>query len=341
MKIALLSGVTGQDGSYLSEFLLSKKYSVHGIIRKSSSFNTERIDHLIDNNNFHLHYGDLVDSSNLEDLVNRIQPDEIYNLGAQSHVKVSFEIPEYTAQVDALGTLRFLNIIRKQRKKIKFYQASTSEMFGNSSLRSQDEKTSFHPRSPYGIAKLYSYWVLNNYREAYNIFACNGILFNHESPRRGETFVTKKIISHAVKLKLGLTKKKLILGNLNSIRDWGYAKEYVTAMWKMLQQKKPMDYVIATGKGTTIREFVTKTYKYLGFNIIWKGKELKEIAYDSNNANILIKIDKKYFRPTEVDKLIGNPKMAKKLLKWKSKTSIDDLIKIMINEELKKYKISE
>ncbi len=336
MKRALISGITGQDGSYLAELLLKKKYKVYGIIRKSSSFNTSRIEHLFKNNNFILNYGDLVDTSSLSFLVNKINPDEIYNLGAQSHVKVSFEIPDYTAQVDALGTLRFLDIISKQKKFIKFYQASTSELFGNIRIYPQNEKTSFQPCSPYAIAKLYSYWMIKNYRDAYGVFACNGILFNHESPRRGGTFVTQKIISEAIKIKKGLS-NCLVLGNLNAIRDWGYAKEYVEAMWLMLQQKKPDDFVIATGKGTSVRDFVKKTFNFLGIEIKWTGKGLFEQGIDKKTNKVIIKVNKKYYRPTDVNKLIGDPRKAKKILGWKAKKSVDDLIKLMILEEEKKY----
>ncbi len=334
MKKALISGITGQDGSYLSEFLLSKKYEVHGIIRRNSSFSTSRIDHLLSNNKFKLHYGDMVDSTNLNSIVNKILPDEIYNLAAQSHVKVSFEIPDYTAQVDALGTLRLLDIIRKQKKTIKFYQASTSELYGNTKSFPQNEKTPFSPRSPYAIAKLYSYWIVKNYREAYNLFACNGILFNHESPRRGGTFVTKKIIEQAIKIKSGKA-EELILGNLNAVRDWGYAKDYVEPMWLMLQKKQPDDYVIATGIGTSVREFVTKTFAYLGIIIKWRGKGLNEQGIDAKTKKVIVRINKKYLRPTEVDKLIGNSSKAKKQLNWKPKTTVDELIEIMINNSQK------
>ncbi len=337
-KIALITGVTGQDGSYLADFLLKKKYIVYGLKRRSSSFNTQRINHLYkdyqEKNNFIPIYGDLTDSTNILRVIQKSQPDEIYNLGAQSHVHVSFETPEYTANSDAIGTLRILESIRILKlKKTKFYQASTSEIFGNSQAP-QNEKTILRPESPYGTAKLYAYWITKNYRDAYNIFACNGILFNHESPRRGETFVTRKITKAVAEIFLG-KRKMFYLGNLEAKRDWGYAPEYVTSMWKMLQQKKADDYVIATGKGTTVRSFVEKSFKVLNIKIGWKGKDLNEVGYDLRTNQILVKIDKNYFRPNEVHSLIGDYSKAKKILKWKPKISLDEMIKKMIYHDIK------
>jgi len=337
-KKALIYGVTGQDGSYLSELLLKKKYEVHGVKRRSSSLNTSRIDHLYQDphqkdKNFILHYGDISDSISVNNLVSTIKPDEIYNLAAQSHVGVSFQIPEYTANVDGLGALRILEAIKSldSVKKIKFYQAGTSEMFGKTDGGFQNEKTKFYPRSPYAASKVYAHWITINYRESYNLFACNGILFNHESPVRGETFVTKKIISGLCKIK----KKKLntlYLGNLYSKRDWGHAQDYVEAMWKMLQQKKPEDFVIATGKQYTVKQFINLVCKQLEIKIKWKGKGLKEIAYD-DKGQVIIKIDKSYFRPTEVDSLLGDASKARRTLNWKPKINIRDLIKDMIAHE--------
>ncbi len=337
-KKALIYGVTGQDGSYLSEFLLKKKYEVHGVKRRSSSINTTRIDHLYqdpheNNKNFILHYGDITDSISVRNLISKIKPDEIYNLAAQSHVGVSFQIPEYTANVDALGTLRILEAIRSLNlnKKIKFYQAGTSEMFGKTGGGFQNEKTKFYPRSPYAASKIYAHWITINYRESYNIFACNGILFNHESPVRGETFVTKKIISGLHKI-IKKELKTLYLGNIYSKRDWGHAKDYVEAMWKMLQQKKPDDFVIATGKQYTVKQFINLVCKELKIKIKWAGKGLNEKAIDIN-GNVIIKIDKNYFRPTEVDTLLGDASKARKILNWKPKMNIHDLIKDMIKNE--------
>ena len=339
-KVALIFGVTGQDGSYLARFLLSKNYIVHGIKRRASSLNTTRIDDIyvdphIKSNNFFLHYGDLSDSLAVLKNIQLIKPDEIYNLAAQSHVGVSFEVPEYTANVDAIGALRILEAIKtlKIQKKTKFYQAGTSEMFGSSNPP-QNEKTSFYPRSPYAAAKLYAHWVTINYREAYKIFACNGILFNHESPLRGETFVTKKIVRGLCDI-LYDKSKKLYLGNLYAKRDWGHAKDYVYAMWKMLQMKKPKDYVIATGKQYTVKQFVNIACKELGINISWRGKLYKEKAFWKNRA--IIEIDRKYFRPTEVNSLKGDFKLARKELGWKPKINIKSLVKEMIKEELKNY----
>jgi GDPmannose 4,6-dehydratase len=335
-KIALIFGVTGQDGAYLSKFLLSKNYIVHGIKRRSSSINTSRIDDIYKDfhtkTNFFLHYGDVTDSLSVLKNISQIKPNEIYNLSAQSHVKVSFEVPEYTANVDAIGALRILDAIKslKLQNKIKFYQAGSSEMFG-AAKPPQNEKTNFYPRSPYAVAKVYAHWITINYREAYNIFACNGILFNHESSIRGETFVTKKIVSGLCKILLG-NQNKIYLGNLYAKRDWGHAKDYVVAMWKMLQQKKPDDYVIATGKQYTVKDFINLTAKQLKMKIFWKGKNLKEKAYF--NDKVIIEIDKKYFRPTEVDSLRGDYSKAKKKLRWKPKITIKELIKEMISSEL-------
>ena len=338
-KVALITGITGQDGSYLAEFLLKKKYNVHGIIRRSSSFNTGRIDHLYQDpheksKNFFLHYGDMTDSLSLQRIIDNVMPDEIYNLAAQSHVAVSFQEPEYTANSDALGTLRILEIIRRvKKKKIKFYQAGTSELFGKAQEIPQSEKTNFYPRSPYAAAKLYAHWISVNYREAYNIFACNGILFNHESPRRGETFVTKKITKALCRIKLK-KQKKLYLGNIYAKRDWGHAKDYVEAQWLILQQKKPDDYVIATGRTYSVKYFINKAASYLKLKLKWKGKGINTKAYDEN-GNCIIQCHKKYFRPTEVDILLGNANKAKKILKWKPKVNIDTLVKEMIDADLK------
>tara|TARA_Y100000996_G_scaffold409178_1_gene389432 strand:- start:1549 stop:2604 length:1056 start_codon:yes stop_codon:yes gene_type:complete len=342
-KVALITGITGQDGSYLAEFLLEKNYIVHGIKRKSSSFNTQRIDHIyVDphlSKNFFLHYGDLADSNSIFNLINKTKPDEIYNLGAQSHVAHSFLIPEYTSEVTGLGTLRILEAMRFLKlKKTKFYQASTSELFGErDSSKSFNEKSRFNPKSPYGVSKLYSFTMTKLYREAYKMFACNGILFNHESPRRGETFVTRKITRFLSRKKVGL-EKILYLGNLNAKRDWGHAKDYVEMQWRILQQKKPKDYVIATGETYSVREFITLAGRYLGMKIFWKGKGLNEFGYIINNRKkeILIKIDKKYFRPNEVNYLKGNPNMAYRELKFRPKYSFKDLVKDMVFSDLKK-----
>lgn len=340
-KKALIFGVTGQDGAYLSEFLLEKGYEVHGIKRRSSSLNTARIDHLyLDPHKkdcrFFLHYGDLTDAISVFSLIREIKPEEIYNLGAQSHVKVSFELPEYTAQVDGLGTLHILEAIQqlKNEKKIKFYQASTSELYGKVVEIPQTEKTPFYPRSPYGVSKLFGYWITVNYREAYDVFACNGILFNHESPLRGETFVTKKITQAAARIALGL-QDTLYLGNLDAKRDWGFAKDYVEAMWLMLQQEKPDDYVIATGEQHSVREFTGLTFKELGIDIEWMGEGIDEVGMDRKTHQILVRIDSAYFRPTEVDTLLGNPEKAKEKLGWISKTSFEELVKIMVQADYK------
>jgi len=342
MKTALISGITGQDGSYLTELLLEKGYEVHGIIRRSSSFNTFRIDHLyrdssILNKKLFLHYGDLTDSSNLNRLVERIHPDEIYNLGAQSHVQVSFEVPEYTAEVDGIGTLRFLDAIKETGVKTRFYQASTSELYGKAQEVPQTEKTPFYPRSPYGVAKLYSYWITINYREAYNLYACNGILFNHESERRGKTFVTRKITVAAAKIILG-QQEKLLLGNLDSKRDWGYAPEYVEGMWRILQANEPDDFVLATNETHTIKEFAEESFKVLGEEVIWKGKGVNEIGILKSSNKEVVGIDPRYFRPTEVDLLIGNPTKAKEKLGWVPKTTFKELVKIMVTSDFEKAK---
>jgi len=327
-KRALITGITGQDGSYLAELLLEKGYEVHGIIRRSSSFNTGRIDHIFDD--VCLHFGDLTDASNLSSIINKIEPDEIYNLGAQSHVKVSFEMPDYTGQVDALGTLRILEAVRSNNIELgcRIYQASTSEMFGLVQEVPQKETTPFYPRSPYGVAKVYGYWIVKNYREAYNMFACTGILFNHESPRRGDTFVTKKITNGLRDIKNGKL-PILKLGNLNAKRDWGHAKDFVEAMWLMLQQQTPDDYVIATGEQYSVREFVEKCAPYFDMRIQWYGNGLTEVGVDVNSGREVICVDPRYFRPTEVESLLGDSSKARKELCWKPKHSFDDIVEDM------------
>jgi GDPmannose 4,6-dehydratase len=340
-KKALITGITGQDGSYLAELLLEKGYEVHGIIRRSSSFNTSRIDHIYKDRHANgaslfLHYGDLSDSSNISRLIEKIKPDEIYNLGAQSHVRVSFDMPEYTADVVGLGALRILDAIKESGLKTKFYQASSSEMYGKVMEIPQKETTPFYPRSPYGVAKVFAYWTTVNYRESYGIFACNGILFNHESPRRGSTFVTKKITEGLVKIKKG-KQDVLYLGNLDSKRDWGHAKDYVYGMWLMLQAKKPDDYVLATGETYSVREFIYEACKILGMDLVWKGKGLNEIGIDKKTGKTIIKIDPRYFRPAEVDLLIGDSSKARKVLKWIPKIGFKDLVKLMIEEDLKSF----
>jgi len=339
-KKALIFGITGQDGSYLAELLLKKKYIVHGVKRRSSSLNTGRIDHFYQDphekrRRFILHYGDITDAISVSTLIKNIQPNEIYNLAAQSHVAVSFEVPEYTANADAIGALRILEAIKFHglEKKTKFYQAGTSEMFGKVLETPQNEKTPFYPRSPYGVAKVYAHWITVNYREAYKIFACNGILFNHESPVRGETFVTKKIVSALCKIKLK-KQKKLFLGNVNAKRDWGHAKDYVVAMWKMLQRNKPEDYVISTGKQYSVKQFVNFVLSELKIKYFWKGKGIHTKCYNQD-GNCIIECDKAYYRPLEVDTLLGNSNKAKKELKWKPRTSIKMLVKEMVNFELK------
>ena len=339
MKTALIFGVTGQDGSYLAEFLLKKKYKVHGVKRKSSSYNTNRIDHILESSkNFFLHYGDVTDAILVMNIINKIRPDEIYNLSAQSHVAVSFEIPEYTANVDALGSLRILEAIRSSNltKKTKFYQAGTSEMYGKVQQIPQNEKTSFYPRSPYGVSKLFSHWMTINYREAYGIFACNGILFNHESPRRGETFVTRKVTIALCKIKLGL-QKKLFVGNLSAKRDWGHAKDYVEAQWLILQQKKPDDFVIATGKNYSVKQFINMCAELLNIKLKWTGKGINSKAFDQN-GKCIIECDKRYYRPTEVDRLLGDSSKAKRLLNWKPKISFKDLVREMVESDLNDLK---
>lgn len=336
-KRALITGITGQDGSYLAELLLSKGYEVHGIIRRASTFNTHRIDHLYNDRHnkdvrMFLHYGDMTDSSNLNRILEKIEPDEIYNLGAQSHVKVSFEVPEYTAEVDAVGTLRFLDAIKDTGLKTRFYQASTSELYGLAQEFPQNERTPFYPRSPYGVAKLYAYWITINYREAYNLFACNGILFNHESPRRGETFVTRKITAAATKIKAGL-QEKLYLGNLDAKRDWGYAPEFVEGMWRILQHDKPEDFVLATNTIHTVREFTTLSFQELGIDIEWIGKGVGEKAVDKISGRVIVEVDPNYYRPTEVDLLIGDFSKAKKLLGWEPKIKFEELVKIMVKAD--------
>ncbi|MFW6049305.1 MAG: GDP-mannose 4,6-dehydratase, partial [Candidatus Bipolaricaulota bacterium] len=333
MKKALITGITGQDGSYLAELLLDKGYEVHGVIRRASTFNTQRIDHLYQDpheadRSLKLHYGDLVDASNISRLVEKINPDEIYNLAAQSHVAVSFEQPEYTAEVDALGTLRLLDSIKDARVDTRFYQASTSELYGKVKEMPQDENTPFHPRSPYAVAKLYAYWIAQNYREAYGIFACNGILFNHESERRGKRFVTRKITRAVAKLEKGL-QDKLYLGNLNSKRDWGYAPEYVEGMWQMLNHDGPDDYVLATGETHTVREFAEKAFSVVGIDLVWEGEGVEEKGIDQSSGDILVEVDPSYFRPSEVEVLVGNPKKAREELGWTHDTDFDELVGVM------------
>jgi len=368
MKKALITGITGQDGSYLAEILLDKGYEVHGIIRRSSSFNTGRIDHLYVNSEIldkklFLHYGDLVDTSNLNRILEKVEPDEIYNLAAQSHVKVSFELPDYTGQVDALGTLRFLDAIREVGlKKVKFYQASTSELFGKVQEVPQSETTPFYPRSPYGVAKLYGYWIIVNYREAYDLFACNGILFNHESPRRGETFVTRKITRAVSRIACAL-QDKLILGNMDSKRDWGFAPEYCEGMWRILQQDKADDFVLATGETHTVREFTELAFSELGIELEWQGEKATEVGvirsitqkYNASEGasiastqnisipgkhlkpgDVVVEVSPNYYRPTEVDLLIGNTAKAEKVLGWKAQTKFEDLVKLMIRADIEK-----
>ncbi|HQB06334.1 MAG TPA: GDP-mannose 4,6-dehydratase [Rectinema sp.] len=340
MKTALITGITGQDGKYLAELLLEKGYSVHGIKRRSSSFNTQRIDHIYTDPHksdslFMLHYGDLTDSTNLIRLIEELQPDEIYNLAAQSHVKVSFEVPEYTANVDALGTLRLLEAIRLLglEKMTRFYQASTSELFGRAQESPQRESTPFYPRSPYAVAKLYAYWITVNYREAYGMHASNGILFNHESPVRGETFVTRKITRGAARIRYGLD-DRLYLGNLDAQRDWGYAKEYVEGMWHMLQQNEPGDYVLATGRTTSIRTFAQMAFERAGFKLVWRGTGLDEKGLDATTGRVLIEIDPRYFRPTEVDFLLGDASKAREKLGWQPQCSLEELVDAMMENDL-------
>lgn len=337
MKKALITGITGQDGSYLAELLLDKGYEVHGLVRRSSSFNTGRINHIfqdphVQNAKLKLHFGDLTDASNLYRLIEKIQPDEIYNLGAQSHVRVSFDMPEFTGNTDAIGVTRLLEAIRETRINTRFYQASSSEMFGKVQETPQTEKTPFYPRSPYGVAKVYAYWITVNYRESYNLFACNGILFNHESPRRGETFVTRKVTRGLSQIKAGKN-DILHLGNLDAKRDWGYAKDYVKAMWLMLQQQSPNDYVIATGETHSVREFVEEAGRNLNIGIQWRGHGIEEEGYDGVSGKTLIKIDPLYFRPTEVETLMGDASKAKQELGWKPKTTFKELVKLMVESD--------
>lgn len=343
-KVALITGITGQDGAYLAELLLSKGYFVHGVKRRSSLFNTERIDHLYQdphekNLRFKLHYGDLTDSTNLIRIIQETQPDEIYNLAAQSHVMVSFETPEYTANSDALGTLRILEAIRILGlvNKTRFYQASTSELYGKVQEIPQTERTPFYPRSPYGVAKLYAFWITQNYREAYNMFACNGILFNHESPIRGETFVTRKITRAAAKYALGL-QKKLFLGNLHAKRDWGHAQDYVEGMWMMLQQEKPEDFVLATGKTIAVRDFVQMAYAEMGVELVWHGEGAEEKGVDKSTGEVVVEVDPKYFRPTEVDLLVGDASKAKQLLGWAPRRSVEELCREMVLADYERFK---
>lgn len=341
MKKALITGITGQDGAYLADFLLNKGYEVHGIKRRASSFNTGRIDHLYQdphekNQRFILHYGDLADSSNLIRIIQQVQPDEIYNLGAQSHVQVSFEVPEYTADVDGIGTLRLLEAIRLLglTHKTRFYQASTSELFGKVQEIPQKETTPFYPRSPYACAKLYAYWITVNYRESYGMYACNGILFNHESPIRGETFVTRKVTRAAARIKLGL-QDKLYMGNLDAKRDWGYAGDYVELMWLLLQQDEPDDYVMATGITTTVRDFITKAFQVAGISLEWQGSGVDEKGVDKTTGKVFVEVDPRYFRPAEVELLIGDPTKAITKLGWKPRVSLDELINMMVHSDLK------
>lgn len=332
-KIALVTGITGQDGSYLAEFLLEKGYDVHGIIRRASVFNTGRIEHLMNNDKLYLHHGDLCDSSNIGRLIREVNPSEVYNLGAQSHVQVSFEVPEYTAQVDGIGTIILLDAIKAHNPNIRFYQASTSELYGKVVETPQSETTPFYPRSPYAAAKLYAYWITKNYREAYNLYACNGILFNHESPRRGETFVTKKITKAVAKISKG-KQKILQLGNLDSKRDWGYAKDYVEMMWLMLQQEEADDFVVATGKTYTVRQFVEYAFTEVDIEIMWKGEGVDEKGYCKKTGSVLVEVNPRYFRPTEVDLLLGDPTKAKEKLGWEPKTSLENLVKMMVRYDL-------
>lgn len=343
-KVALITGVTGQDGAYLSELLLEKGYEVHGIKRRSSLFNTDRIDHLYQdqherNVNYFLHFGDLTDATNMIRIIQEVQPDEIYNLAAMSHVHVSFEMPEYTANVDAIGTLRILEAVRilKMEKKTKIYQASTSELYGKVMETPQSETTPFYPRSPYGVAKMYAFWITKNYREAYDLFACNGILFNHESPLRGETFVTRKITRGVARIKLGL-QENLFMGNIDSQRDWGHARDYVEGMWRILQQDEPDDFVLATGRTNSVRYFIERAFAEVGIEIEWKGKAEDEKGIDKKTGKVLIEIDPKYYRPTEVDLLMGDPSKAKAKLGWKPTYTLEQLISEMVKADMELFK---
>ncbi len=338
-KRALITGITGQDGSYLAELLLEKGYEVHGIIRRTSSFNTSRIDHIYRDRHendvrMFLHYGDLTDSSNLNRLIEKLAPQEIYNLGAQSHVKVSFEVPEYTAETDAIGTLRLLDAIKETGVPARFYQASTSELFGETSESPQNENTPFHPRSPYAVAKLYGYWIVRNYREAYHLHASNGILFNHESPRRGETFVTRKITMAVARISRGL-QDCFYIGNLDARRDWGYAPDFVRMMWLMLQQPEPDDYVVATGENHSVREFIDAAFACVGHRIVWKGSGVDETGVDEATGKVVVRVDPKYFRPAEVDELLGNPDKAKRKLGWEPTVKFAELVRLMTEGDLR------
>lgn len=338
MKKAIITGITGQDGSFLAEILLEKGYEVHGIIRRASNFNTDRIEHLMSHPQLKLHHGDLGDSANLNKLLSSIQPDEIYNLGAQSHVAVSFEVPEYTAQVDAVGTLRLLDAMANHCPNARFYQASTSELYGLVQEIPQKETTPFYPRSPYGVAKLYGFWITKNFRESYNLYACNGILFNHESERRGKTFVTRKVTIGLSEIFYGL-RKTIKMGNIDSQRDWGYAKEYVEAMWLMLQQEKPEDYVIATGKIYTVRDFIQRAAKHVGMDIVWEGEGVNEKGIDIKTGKLIVEIDPRYFRPAEVELLVGDASKAKREMGWETKVELDELIEIMMKNDMKEAEI--
>lgn len=338
MKKSIIFGITGQDGSYLTELLLEKGHEVHGIIRRSSNFNTNRIEHLMKSSNLKLHYGDVSDALFVNNIVKEVKPNEIYNLAAQSHVAVSFELPNYTAQVDAIGTLNVLEAVRTNHPEARVYQASTSELYGgmeyNRPKNGYNEESPFHPRSPYGVAKLYGYWIIKNYRESYNIYACNGILFNHEGPRRGKTFVTRKITQGLSMIYHGL-ETTLKLGNLDSLRDWGYAKDYVNAMWLMLQQEKPEDFVISTGKAYSVRDFIKEAAKHIKVDIEWKGEGVNEKGYDKKTGKVIIEIDPKYFRPAEVDLLLGDSSKAKEKLNWEPETTFEELVEIMMKHDLK------
>lgn len=336
MKKALITGITGQDGSYLAELLLEKGYDVHGIVRRASMYNRDRIEHIRAEDRMHLHYGDLTDSSNLNRLLEKIRPDEIYNLAAQSHVQVSFEVPEYTAEVDAVGTLRILDAIKDTGVNSRFYQASTSELYGKVQEVPQTEMTPFYPRSPYGVAKLYAYWAVKNYRESYGLHASNGILFNHESPRRGENFVTRKITLGAAKIKAGMM-DTLRMGNIDAQRDWGYAPDYVEMMWMMLQQDEPDDYVVATNEMHTVREFIERSFARAGFQIEWQGKDDNEKGIDKNSGKTIVEIDPKFYRPAEVEQLLGNPAKAKEKLGWEPKVKFAELVDIMTDADMKKF----
>lgn len=342
MRTALITGVTGQDGSYLSELLLSKDYEVHGIVRRSSSFNRLRLEHLchdpaIFDRRFFLHYGDLTDSSNLNRIIERVKPTEIYNLGAQSHVQVSFEVPEYTAEADAIGTLRLLDAIRETGVNARFYQASTSELYGKVVEVPQNELTPFYPRSPYGVAKQYAYWITKNYRESYGMHASNGILFNHESPRRGESFVTRKITMSVARIHAGI-KASISLGNIDALRDWGYAPDYVKMMWMMLQQEHPDDFVAATGEMHSVREFIEKAFNHVGRRIRWEGTDVDEVGIDTTTGNVVIQIDPRYFRPAEVDQLLGDPRKAQTKLGWAATVKFDQLVQIMVDGDVRLLK---